>query len=74
MAHGSGQAIRQAMMYTKPWQRYVIAAALIAGGVGLVAVGRLTGVVFVAVGALLLWRMVRDRVRSRHEAQRFVDR
>jgi hypothetical protein len=74
MAHGSGQAIRQAMMYTKPWQRYVIAAALIAGGVGLVAVGRLTGVVFVAVGALLLWRMVRYRVRSRHEAQRFVDR
>ena len=73
MPYGSGHVIRQAMMYAKPWQRYVIAGAMIAGGVVLVAVGRVTGVVLVAVGALLLWRMLRYRLQSRHPTQRSVD-
>jgi hypothetical protein len=34
MPYGSGQVIRQAMMYAKPWQRYVIAGTMMAGGAG----------------------------------------
>jgi len=31
------------------------------------------GVFLTAAGALLLWRMLRYRLRSRHRTQRFVD-
>ncbi len=54
MPYGSGHAVRQAMTYAKPWQRYVIAVAMIVGGVGLAAFGRLSGVVLAALGVLLL--------------------
>jgi uncharacterized protein involved in response to NO len=73
MPYGSGQVIRQAMMYAKPWQRYVIAGAMIACGVGLIAVGHVTGALLAAAGALILWRMVRYRLRAHHPTQRFVD-
>lgn len=69
MPYGSGHAVRQAMTYAKPWQRYVIAGAMIAGGVGLAAFGRLSGVVLAALGALLLWRMLRYRFQSRRPVQ-----
>jgi hypothetical protein len=73
MPCGSGPVIRQAMMYAKPWQRYVIAGAMIAGGVGLIAVGHVTGVLLAAAGALVLWRMLRCRLRAHRPTQRFVD-
>ena len=53
MPYGSGHAVRQAMTYAKPWQRYVIAGGLIVGGVGLAAFGRVSGVVLAALGARL---------------------
>ena len=62
MPYGSGQVIRQAMMYAKPWQRYVMAGAMIGGGIGLVAVGHIAGVVLATVGGLLLWRMLQVRL------------
>jgi hypothetical protein len=73
MPHGSGQVIRQAMMYAKPWQRYVIAGAMLAAGAALVAVSHVAGVVLAGAGALLLWRMLPYRVRWRHQTQRLVD-
>jgi hypothetical protein len=73
MPYGSGQVIRQGMIYAKPWQRYVMAGAMMAGGAGLVAVGHLAGVLLVAAGALPLWRSLRHRLRSRHDTQRFMD-
>jgi hypothetical protein len=71
MPYGSGQVIRQAMMFAKPWQRYVMAGAMIGGGVGLAAVGHITGIVLAAVGALLLWRMFQVRLRTRHQNSAF---
>ncbi len=70
MPYGSGHVVRQAVMFAKPWQRYVIAGAMIAGGVGLVAIGRVSGVLLAAAGALLLWRMLRYSLRSRRRTQR----
>ena len=52
MPYGSGHAVRQAMTYAKPWQRYVIAAAMVVGGVGLAAFGRVAGAVLAVAGAV----------------------
>ena len=73
MPHGSGQVIRQTMMYAKPWQRYVIAGAMVAGGAALVAIGHVAGIVLAGAGALLLWRMLRSRVHRRHRTLRLFD-
>jgi hypothetical protein len=73
MPHGSGQLIRQAMMYAKPWQRYVIGCVMIVGGAALVAVGHVAGGILAAAGALLLWRMFRYRLLSRHQTRRGLD-
>ncbi len=73
MPYGTGHVIRQTMMYGKPWQRYVIAGAMIAGGVGLAAVGRVAGILLATVGALLLWRMFEFRLRVRHQTQRLLE-
>ena len=72
MPYGSGQVIRQGMIYAKPWQRYVMAGAMIGGGVGLVSVGHPAGILLAAVGALLIWRMLRVCLRN-HQTQRFVE-
>jgi hypothetical protein len=56
--HGAGPMIRQTLLYAKPWQRYVIVGALIAGGIALVILGHVTGVVLAGVGAILVWRMI----------------
>ena len=61
--HGSGQAIRQAIMVAKPWQRYLIGVAMIAAGAVLVAVGHIAGGLLAVAGVVLLWRMVRHRLR-----------
>ena len=65
MHYGSGQAIRQAIMVAKPWQRYLIGVAMIAVGAVLVAIGHIAGGLLAVAGVLLLWRMVRHRLRPR---------
>jgi hypothetical protein len=67
MPYGSGPAIRLAMLHAKPWQRYLIVVAMIAGGVALVALGHVAGIVLAAVGCLMIWPMIRYRIRSRKE-------
>ena len=63
MPYGSGPIIRQALMHATPWQRYLIGVAMVAGGVVLVLLGRVTGGLLAVAGAFLLWRMVRFRLR-----------
>ncbi len=70
MPFGSGQMIRQALIHAKPWQRYVIAGAMIAGGAGLVVLGHVAGVLLAAAGLLLVGRMLRYRIRSRSGSRR----
>jgi len=65
MHYGSGQAIRQAIMVAKPWQRYLIGVAMIAAGAVLVTVGHIAGCLLVVAGVLLLWRTVRHTLRPR---------
>jgi hypothetical protein len=67
MPYGSGPAIRLAMLHAKPWQRYLIVVAMIAGGAALVALGHVAGVVLAAVGCLTMGRMIQYRIRSRKE-------
>jgi hypothetical protein len=68
MPYGSGPLIRHALIYAKPWQRYLICAAMILGGAGLAALGHVAGVILAASGALLLYRM-----RPRRAAGRAAD-
>lgn len=63
MHYGSGQLIRQTLMHAKPWQRYLIGVVMIVGGVVLVVVGHIAGGLLAVAGVLLLWRMVRHRLR-----------
>jgi hypothetical protein len=64
MPYGSGPAIRLAMVHAKPWQRYLLCLAMIAGGAVLVALGHIAGFVLAAVGCLMMWRMARYRIRA----------
>jgi hypothetical protein len=61
MPYGSGPLVRHALIYAKPWQRYLICAGMILGGAALAALGHLAGGVLAAAGALLLYRMYRMR-------------
>ena len=70
MPYGSGHVIREALIHAKPWQRYVISGAMILGGAGLAALGHGAGVLLAAAGALLMWQMLRSRMRSRFGAGR----
>ena len=66
MAYGTGPLLRQALLRAKPWQRYLIAVAMIAGGVVLVLLGRVTGALLSVAGLFLLGQMIRYRfVHSR---------
>ena len=73
MPYGSGRVIRHALMYAKPWQRYVISGAMILGGAGLAALGHVAGVLLVGAGALLMWQMLRFRMAPRRGARRGAD-
>lgn len=73
MPYGSGPVIRQALIHAKPWQRYLISTAMILGGACLAALGYVAGVLLAAAGALLMWRMLRYRMRSRSGAGRGAD-
>ena len=58
MPFGTGPMIRQAFIGATRWQRYLIAVAMVVGGVALVALGHFTGGLLAVAGAFLLWRMV----------------
>ena len=51
------------LRYLRPWQRWLVAVALVLGGVALVVVGFRLGAVAVLLGARLLWSMARRRRR-----------
>jgi hypothetical protein len=63
MPYGSGPIIREALVRAAPWQRYLIGVAMVAGGIALALLGHVTGGLLAVAGAVLLWRMVRDRLR-----------
>ncbi len=65
MPYGSGPLIRQALTRATPWQRYLIGVAMVAAGVALVLLGHVAGGLLAVAGVLLLWRMVRYRLRRR---------
>jgi hypothetical protein len=67
MPYGSGPAIRLAMVHAKPWQRYLIVVAMMAGGAALLALGHVAGVVLAAVGCLTMLRMIQSRIRPGKE-------
>jgi len=69
MHYGSGQTIRQAIMVAKPWQRYLLGGAMITVGAVLVAIGHIAGGLLAVAGVVLLWRMVRHRLRPRATTQ-----
>jgi hypothetical protein len=73
MPYGSGPVIRQALIHAKPWQRYVFSVAMILGGACLAALGHVTGALLAVAGVLLMWRMLRYRMRSRRGAGRGAD-
>ncbi len=66
MAYGTGPLLRQALLRAKPWQRYLIAVAMIAGGVVLVLLGRVTGGLLSVAGVFLLGQMIRYRFARGH--------
>ncbi len=68
MHYGSGPVVRQALLRAAPWQRVLIGAAMVAGGVVFVLFGHVAGVLLAGAGALLLWRMVRERPSGRQDA------
>jgi hypothetical protein len=67
MAYGTG-LLREALLRANPWQRYLIAVAMIAGGVVLVLLGRVAGGLLSLAGLFLLWRMVQHRFGGRRVA------
>ena len=59
------QALGQYLVYAKPWQRMLIAAAAIAGWAVLVTAGILTGhVVMAVIGGLVLLAVANACVRA----------
>ena len=68
--YGSGPLVREALVRAKPWQRLLIAAAMVAGGIVLVLLGRDAGGLLSVAGLFLLWRMLRYRVGRGHAASR----
>jgi Flp pilus assembly protein TadB len=69
---GAGMLLRQQagnLRYMKPWQRWLVAVALLLGGVALIVAGVRVGAVAVLLGARLLWVMGRRR-RQRAAAAR----
>lgn len=69
MPHGTGPLLRQAFGRASPWQRCLIGAAMVAGGVVLVLIGHVAGGLLSVAGILLLFSMTRERLRRVHNAQ-----
>jgi len=74
MPYGSGPIIRHALQRATPWQRALVTAAMLGGGVMLVLFGHVAGVLLAGAGALLLWRTVRDGRRGSQGAPARVQR
>ena len=68
MFHQSPDALRQLLIGAKPWQRYLLAAAMVAGGVVLVLAGHVAGVALAGAGLLLGGRLIQYRLRVRGAA------
>ena len=64
MPYGSGPLITQALLRATPWQRCAVAVGMVAFGVVLVFFGHIAGGLLAVAGVLLLWRMVRYRLRQ----------
>lgn len=69
MPYGTGQLLRQALRGASPWQRYLIGAAMVSGGVVLVLIGHVAGGLLSVAGVLLLFSMTRNRLRRKQERQ-----
>jgi hypothetical protein len=66
MPFGSGPIIRQSFLRATPLQRTLMGVAMVAGGVALVLLGRVTGGLLAVAGVVLLWRLAATRLgRSR---------
>jgi hypothetical protein len=62
--HGLGRGLRQAILYAKPWQRYVLIGIVIALGLALVAVGHFKGLILVAIGVFTAFEVIHYRGSS----------
>ncbi len=67
MPPGTGPLLRQALLRATPWQRVVIAVAMVAGGIVLALSGHIAGAVISVAGLVVLWRMIRHRLQRRHD-------
>jgi molybdopterin/thiamine biosynthesis adenylyltransferase len=56
-------ALRQSLLYAKPWQQALVSAALLVIGLGLLATGKLVGLVLAAGGAALLAQIAIVHIR-----------
>jgi hypothetical protein len=65
MPYGPGLLVRSALVNAKPWQRYVICVAMIAGGTALAILGHLAGAVLSIGGIVLFSRLLRARHGTR---------
>lgn len=70
MPYGSSRVVRQALVHAKPWQRYLIAVAMVVGGAVLVSIGHLAGGLLAVAGVVLLYRMAQYRFGARRDARR----
>lgn len=71
--HGVGGILRQAMIYAKPWQRYLLTGAVVALGIALVMLGQAKGLVLVALGTLMTYGAIRRRNISKRSDQKLPE-
>jgi hypothetical protein len=72
MPYGTGLVARSALINAKPWQRYVIVIAMIAGGAALAILGHLAGALLSIGGIVLFSRLLRAR-RGASTVPRSID-
>jgi hypothetical protein len=63
MHSGVLTALRQSLLCAKPWQQALVSAALLVIGLGLLATGKLVGLLLAAGGAALLAQIAIARIR-----------
>jgi hypothetical protein len=67
--HGLGRILRQAMIYAKPWQRYVLTGAMIALDLALVALEQVKGLILVVFGGFMTFEVIRHRAVANRSDQ-----
>ncbi|MBU6514895.1 MAG: hypothetical protein KGI65_01040 [Acidobacteriota bacterium] len=70
MHTGAEIALRQMMFHAKPWQRAMISALVVAGGVVLLILGNWTGLVVIAVGVVFALSTLSGSTRVRDRGGR----